>query len=171
MSETSFKDRAARRWDFGTITVDTVRRVRKELDGVNLYALVESEGGGVFQRIHADPVFACDLYYAVLRPDAEKNKIDKQTFDAAMYGDSLGEAREAFFAAVTDFFPSENHRDGLRKVIRTMTNAQKAGMANAVAIMEREAAKASAPPPDSKETPTGSPESPASPPADTPTAN
>jgi hypothetical protein len=95
-----FKDNAGRSWSV-CINVDAIRRVRSLLN-VNLLEIVE---GKLVERLIADPVLLCDVLYAVVKLDADAQKISDLDFGRAMAGDAIEHATTALLEELVDFFP------------------------------------------------------------------
>ena len=100
-----FKDNAGRSWSV-CINVDAIKRVRKLLD-VNL---LEIAGGQLIEQLAGDPVLLCNVLYAVLKPEADAQKISDEDFGRAMAGDAIEHATTAFLEELVDFFPSGRRR-------------------------------------------------------------
>ncbi len=140
----SFKDNSGRTWTL-RIDVDAVKRVRELLD-IDLLAVIE---GKHIDRLTNDPLFLCDVVYAVCKPQADERRVSDAEFGRGMYGDAFEAAYAALTEALIAFFPP-GRRAPLAKVIqKTKTLAEKA-MALAEAklddprlsqLLERELAK------------------------------
>ncbi len=101
----TFKDNAGRVWSV-QLDVAALKRVRSLL-GVNLLEVIE---GKLIDRLSNDPVFLCDVLYAVVKPEADAQKLTDEDFGRAMGGDALDGASAAFLEELVDFFPSPRRR-------------------------------------------------------------
>jgi len=97
----TFTDTAGRTWTLA-VHVDALKRVRA-LVGVDL---VEAVTGGLWARLLADPVLLCDVVFALVKPDADAQKVSDTDFGRAMAGDALGAALAALQEELLGFFPS-----------------------------------------------------------------
>ncbi len=122
----TFKDNAGRAWSV-QINVDALKRVRSLLD-VDLLEVLE---GKLIDRLSGDPVFLCDVLYAVVKPEADAQKISDQDFGRAMGGDALDGATAALLEDLVDFFPQ-----GRRKVLRKAMDKLGVFQAKALAVAE-----------------------------------
>ncbi|HOX08387.1 MAG TPA: hypothetical protein PK280_18475 [Planctomycetota bacterium] len=106
----TFKDNAGRTWSI-QVNVDALKRVRSLL-AVDLLEVLE---GKLIDRLSGDPVFLCDVLYAVVKPEADAQKVSDEDFGRAMGGDALDGAIAALSGELVDFFPQ-----GRRKVLRKL---------------------------------------------------
>lgn len=109
----SFRDNAGRAWAV-VVNVATVKRVRA-LAGVDLYGLVDDRFKGL-GKLLADPVTLVDVLYVIVKDEADKAGVTDEQFGAAMAGDAIQSAADAFTEALFDFFPDPRVRAGLRKI-------------------------------------------------------
>jgi len=110
MAMRTFKDNAGRTWSI-QVNVDALKRVRSLL-AVDLLEVLE---GKLIDRLSGDPVFLCDVLYAVVKPEADAQKVSDEDFGRAMGGDALDGAIAALSGELVDFFPQ-----GRRKVLRKL---------------------------------------------------
>jgi len=122
----TFKDNAGRAWSV-QINVDALKRVRSLLD-VDLLEVLE---GKLIDRLSGDPVFLCDVLYAVVKPEADAQKVSDEDFGRAMGGDALDGATAALLEELVDFFPSPR-----RKVLRKAMDKLGVFQAKALAVAE-----------------------------------
>ncbi|MBI1374491.1 MAG: hypothetical protein GC159_17375 [Phycisphaera sp.] len=104
---TTFKDNEGRDWQID-ITVDAIKRVKGLLD-VNLAEINapgSAEGGGVplMTRIETDIMLLCDVIYALCKPQADSHNVSDEQFGAALGGDAIAAAHDAFWRELADFF-------------------------------------------------------------------
>jgi hypothetical protein len=123
----TFKDNAGRAWSV-QINVDALKRVRSLLD-VDLLEVLE---GKLIDRLSGDPVFLCDVLYAVVKPEADAQKVSDEDFGRAMGGDALDGATAALLEELVDFFPQ-----GRRKVLRKAMDKLGVFQAKALAVAEQ----------------------------------
>jgi len=126
MAMRTFKDNAGRAWSV-QINVDALKRVRSLLD-VDLLEVLE---GKLIDRLSGDPVFLCDVLYAVVKPEADAQKVSDEDFGRAMGGDALDGATAALLEELVDFFPSPR-----RKVLRKAMDKLGVFQAKALAVAE-----------------------------------
>lgn len=110
----SFKDTDGRDWPFA-INVLAVKRVRAVV-GVDLYGLVDDGFRGLAEFL-GDPVKLVDVLWVLCEAEALKRQVSPDDFAAAMGGDSLERAADAFVAELIDFFPNPRARAGLTAVV------------------------------------------------------
>lgn len=108
----TFQDSAGRIWNI-TITVDGVRRV-KDLLGVNLARIIEprEKGGEVplMTDLEDDIMLLVDVIYALVKPQADAAGVSDEAFGAALGGEAIAAAHEAFWRELADFFRSLRRR-------------------------------------------------------------
>lgn len=109
----AFKDNAGRTWEV-SITVAQVKRVRGLL-GIDLYKLIEHEVRPLGELL-GNPCDLVDVIYVLCKDQAEAKQITDEQFGAALGGDALEDAANAFLQELIDFFPRQA-RDGLRKMM------------------------------------------------------
>lgn len=83
------------------VTVDTVEQLRGELN----LDLMQALGGDVIQRLGADPVLLVGAIYVTCESQIKERQLTERQFAGLIFGDVLEGAADAFFGAVTDFFP------------------------------------------------------------------
>ena len=103
----TFTDNAGRTWTI-VLTVNEVKRVKALLPGADLMAGVAD--GTLLERIGNDFVFMCDVVYAVVKPQADAQKVSDEDFGRAMAGDCLEKAATALVEELVDFFPEAKRR-------------------------------------------------------------
>jgi hypothetical protein len=116
----TFTDNAGRTWTI-VLTVNEVKRVKTLLPGVDLVA--NAADGTLFDRLGSDLVFMCDVVYAVVKPQADAQKVTDEDFGRAMAGDCLEKAAMALVEALLDFFP-EAKRRLLAKILAKLRSFQ-----------------------------------------------
>jgi hypothetical protein len=123
----TFKDNGGRTWTV-TVNVDAVKRVRSLLD-VNLLDVVD---GKLIERLAADPVLLCDVLYALVKPEADAQKVTDQDFGRGMAGDTIDLATTALLEELVDFFPQ-----GKRRLLQKALAKLKDWEAKALGVAER----------------------------------
>ena len=123
----TFKDNAGRTW---TVTVDVtaVKRVRSLLD-VNLLEVLD---GRLIERLAGDPVLLCDVLYALVKPEADAQKVSDEDFGRAMAGDAVEHATTALLEELVDFFPL-----GKRRLLQKALGKLKSWEAKALDVAEK----------------------------------
>lgn len=114
-----FKDRQGKQWEI-SITVGTIKRV-KDILGINLLDAVSTD---LLDTIRTDPVFLCDLLYAICKPQADRDGVTDIDFGEGLAGDSIADATDAFLSELVDFFP-QSQRNLLRKALAKVEQAEK----------------------------------------------
>lgn len=110
----SFIDTERRTWTVA-VTVDTVKRVRAQCDGLDLLAIT-SEKDGLMGRLMSDPILLADVLYAVCRPEADRLGVTSEQFGQALAGDAIEHGTTALLESIADFFPTAR-RTLLRQAI------------------------------------------------------
>lgn len=110
----TFRDEEGREW-LVKVHVAAVGRVRDRL-GVDLYGLVDDGMKGL-GALMGDPVKLVNVLYVLCQREAEARNISDEDFGAALAGDALEKATEAFLEALVDFFPSPRVRAGLTAIV------------------------------------------------------
>ena len=126
----TFKDNAGRAWSV-QINVDALKRVRSLLS-VDLLEVLE---GKLITRLADDPVFLTDVLYAVVKPEADAQKVSDVDFGRAMGGDAFDGASTALLEELADFFPQ-----GRRRVVRKAMEKLGIFQARALAVVEEKLA-------------------------------
>ena len=104
----TFADTTGHSWQVA-ITLDAVRRVR-DLLGVDLMDLTTGEPP-LLTRLGTDIVLLCDVIFVVVKPQADAAGVTDAQFGAALGGDTIAEAAEAFWGELADFFRLLRRKD------------------------------------------------------------
>ncbi|GIW89562.1 MAG: hypothetical protein KatS3mg108_3886 [Isosphaeraceae bacterium] len=118
----TFTDNAGRTWTVA-INVALVKRVRGVLD-LDLFKLLD-DGARPLGELLGDPVRLADVLFCLCKEEAEKRAVSDEDFGAALAGDAIGHAADAFVDELVDFFPHARGRESLKKLIaasRTLTD-------------------------------------------------
>jgi len=109
----SFKDSEGREWLIH-VNVSAVKRVR-DLTKVDLPGLI-GEGLG---KLLEDPVEFVNVLYVLVKPQADSRNppVTDEEFGAALGGDTLERAADAFVEELIDFFPAPR-RQPLRELMK-----------------------------------------------------
>ncbi len=115
-----FSDSAQREW---VLVVDVAAMRRAKKAGVDLSMPVIQ-----MQEFVADDVFVSDAIWAIISQDAKQRGITQEQFESAMNGATFDAAREALWAALTDYYdPKSTRATMLRAAIAQVeTETQKA---------------------------------------------
>jgi len=138
----TFEDKEGRVWD---VSLDMAGALR--IDASDFSELTDKEfsilrpEGEFFSRVLTDPPIICGMIWAIIQPQVkEKLGIDprepadpekglesgedraREAFLQGLDGDSMENARTAFWGAVSDFFPKQ--RTGLLALIEQWEKAQ-----------------------------------------------
>lgn len=108
-----FKDNSGKVWKI-ELNIAAVKRV---IDLLSLN-LLEPESGEppLLTRLGSDIILLCDLIYVLVKPQAEAEKINSEAFGAALGGDAILAAQEAFYQELIDFFRKSGRPDRLRMI-------------------------------------------------------
>ena len=112
----TFTDLEGRAWTV-QITINKVKAVRAALD----VDLLEAAGGNLFKELASDPVKVADILYVLCQGQHEG--VTDTDFGAALAGDVLDNAVNAFFEGLVDFFP-ERQRQILRTILDKVTDLE-----------------------------------------------
>lgn len=115
----TFTDNAGRVWTI-VINVATIKRVRAFLN-VDLARLFD-DGAKPLGELLADPVQLADVLYCLCKDEADRHSVTDMDFGAALAGDCLAQAADAFVDELIDFFPHVRGRENLRKLIQASRN-------------------------------------------------
>jgi len=104
----AFTDNAGRTWTI-SVTFGSIKRV-KELLGVNL-ARLEDGDPPLLTQLGTDVVLLCDVIYCLIKPQADAQDVSDEQWAAAMGGEAILSAHNAFYEALQDFFRSAGRPD------------------------------------------------------------
>ena len=110
----TFTDTTGRQWTIA-VNIHAIKRVRA-LIGVDLLTVVE---GSLFTKLVDDPIFLCDLIYALVKPEADAQQVSDEAFGQAMAGDAIEHATVALLEELVGFFHGAKRRmleKALRKI-------------------------------------------------------
>jgi len=117
----AFVDNMGRTWTV-SITYGTIRRVR-ELLGINLAEPQQGEPP-LLTRLGTDVMLLCDVIFALIRPQAEQQGVDDEQWAAAMGGEAILAAHDAFYEALEAFFRDAGRLDLAKAVRKQLTMIQ-----------------------------------------------
>lgn len=100
----TFRDQAGRVWT-PSVNVLSLRLVREQT-GFELGKLLD-DGLRRLNDLAADPELLCRVLFVLCRDQAERHRIDLDTFMVGVAGDCLADAFDAFLQAFADFCPSQ----------------------------------------------------------------
>ena len=109
----TFTDSQGREWQIA-ITVGSIKQVRDLLD-VNLAELTDGDPP-LLTRLEIDIVLLCDVIYALVKPQADESGVTDEQFGAALGGEAIRAAHDAFWEELADFFRSLSHTDQARAI-------------------------------------------------------
>lgn len=112
----TFKDAAGREW-LVRIDCNALRRIR---DGLGVSFGDWKEIGELLKRMLFDDLFACEVAYLVVKPEADQRKIGEEGFFAEMHGDAIARASEAVERGLVDFFRDPAIRAGVKAEIEAI---------------------------------------------------
>ena len=119
--KSSFTDTEGREWNL-TITIATVRRVRKALK----IDLLSKDMTEILEKVVCDPVMLCDVLFLIVEKEAESLGVTDEAFGEAMGGDAVEEGAKAFLGALGDFTPNPRDRARVGKALETILEAAEA---------------------------------------------
>lgn len=96
-----FTDSAGKTWAI-SLTIDAVKRIRGLL-GVNLLE-IEAGDPPLLTRLGLDIILLCDVIYAAIKPQTEAAGVTDEQFGAALGGEFIKAAQDAFYSELVDFF-------------------------------------------------------------------
>lgn len=99
----TFCDSQGRTWSLA-ITIDAIKRVQG-LCGVNLARLLEGDPP-LLTRLETDLELLCNVVYALVKPHADELGVSDSQFGAALGGEAIIAAHDAFWSELADFFRS-----------------------------------------------------------------
>jgi len=129
----TFTDNRGRVWTL-VINVAALKRVKAAV-GVDLVALIEDGFKGLDLLTRRDVIQFVDTLYVLCRDQAEAAKVTDEDFGAALFGDSLAAATDAFIGELVDFFP-QAQREAMTKARTKMGLVEKMAMARAMKALE-----------------------------------
>lgn len=116
----SFTDSNGTTWDV-SITVHSIKRVRDQFS-IDLSKILGDKDS--FAGLHDDVCQLADVLFAICSEQANAKGITFETFGAALDGDSLEAARDAFNESALSFLPAKK-RELMRQVLDTQKKAEK----------------------------------------------
>lgn len=116
-----FKDQEGRVWRC-SINVSTIARVRDTL-GVDLMQAFDPKSE-VYTKLIGDPVFLCNVLFAVVKTQADEKGVGSEAFGEALGGDALGLATDALVEGLAAFFPNPGTRGAYLAAYRAGRAAQ-----------------------------------------------
>jgi hypothetical protein len=108
----TFKDNKGREWPV-TINTSALKRVRDEL-GVNLGNEITLHESWV--KLRGDNLFVIEAAWSIIRPLAEPKNVTADDFADSMAGDAIGPCADAIMEGLQDFFRSPAIRHALQRV-------------------------------------------------------
>ncbi|MEM9108609.1 MAG: hypothetical protein AAGC72_01140 [Planctomycetota bacterium] len=97
-------------------------KVERSLE-VSFSALPEDKEGPIL-RIATDCMFVFRVLWILCEDQAVSRNIDEEKFSEGLVGDALGKAQAALLEAIAKFHPSEDRREGIRKVFGIIKSAE-----------------------------------------------
>lgn len=110
----AFRDSTGREWVL-RIDVSQAKRV-KARTSVDLVKLID-DNMALLSALLADPIQFVDVLWVLCEREAKDRAITDEMFGAALGGDSLGAATDAFVEALVDFFPDPSRRERMRRLL------------------------------------------------------
>ncbi len=121
----TFTDAKGRSWNV-SVTVASIKRVRAAI-GLDLL-----DYGAVMNELQ-DPIAQADVLFALVKPDAEAQKVTDADFGESLTGEVMEQAGAALMEALLDFTPAQR-KPALKKALG------KLGEANLLAAVAMEQA-------------------------------
>jgi hypothetical protein len=109
----TFKDNEGRPWVVN-VNVTTIKRVKDYL-GIDLRNLAEDKMKPLGEFL-ADEVQLVNALYVLCQEQADRQNVSDEQFGAAMYGDVIEDATNAFLEAWQNFFRGPR-REAIKKVL------------------------------------------------------
>lgn len=130
----SFTDNAGRTWTVA-INVTAVKRVRGLLK-IDLYKLVDDGFKGLSALV-GDPVQLADVLYCICKDEADAKQISDEDFGRALAGDAITLAADAFLEELIDFFPEAKARTSLRKIVTESRKVRNRLLSHAETVLDQ----------------------------------
>lgn len=111
----TFCDSQGRTWSL-SITIDAIKRVQG-LTGENLARLLDGNPP-LLSRLESDIELLCNCVYALVKPSADQQQITDQQFGAALGGEAITAAHDAFWEELADFFRSLRRSEVARAIAK-----------------------------------------------------
>lgn len=105
------KDNEDRAYELA-ITIGTYRQVKQDT-GIDL-ALINAPGPSgqpLIADLHNSTIVLLDVLWSLVRHKAQKNKVSRDVFDAAFFGEKFVETRTAFFEELELFFRNQGRTE------------------------------------------------------------
>lgn len=96
----TFTDNANRTWTI-SINVATIKAVKGIL-GIDLLSVID---GQLLDKLGNDPIMLGDMLYVLCKQQADAQGVSDEQFGAALAGDAIEAATNAFLQELVDFFP------------------------------------------------------------------
>ena len=116
----TFKDTKGREWKL-CVSLQTVKEIQKKWK-LNISQIVEADAD-VWKLLSNLEMFV-DVIWLMVSKQAEEQDVTEHDFGEAMYGDEILDARTAFLKALVEFFPSQERRDAIKKMIQIAVDAE-----------------------------------------------
>ena len=110
----TFTDSAGHTWTL-SITIDAIKRVQGLLPGVVLADLMAGDPP-LLTRLESDIVLLCDVIYALIKPQADTAGVTDVDFGAALGGEAITAAHDAFWSELADFFRKLGRADQAKAI-------------------------------------------------------
>lgn len=126
-------DGVGRVWKLG-LTIGGVKRVRELLDA-DLLEMIddrdEAKRLAAVERFTGDLVFAVDVIYLLLKPQADEAGVTEEAFAESMFGEPMENAFRAYVEEIVGFFRNPALSAALTAAIRRIDQAATAQTAGA----------------------------------------
>jgi hypothetical protein len=133
----SFKDNTGKVWVI-RVNVSTIRRVKEYLE-IDLRNLADDKMKPLGELLSDELTFV-NVLYVLCQDQADKQGITDEQFGAAMYGDVIEEATNAFLEAWQGFFRGPR-REAIKKVLAAGKKVGESALTKATARAEAVLAK------------------------------
>jgi hypothetical protein len=120
----TFKNADGPEWQI-SITYAAIKRVKGIIPEVNLAGYADGKPP-LSTRLVTDIELFCNTLYALCKPQCDERKLTDEQFGAALGGDAIYAAREAFFAEWADFFRGLHQTEAVAAIRRQAELMQKA---------------------------------------------
>jgi hypothetical protein len=101
----TFNDNQNRPWTLA-VNIHAIKRVRGLIE-VDLLTVAD---GSLLKQLVEDPVFLCDVIYALVKPEADAQGVTDEQFGCAMAGDAIEHATTALLPELVGFFHGAKRR-------------------------------------------------------------
>lgn len=127
----TIRDKDGRAYDL-SLNIQSYRRVKQDT-GIDL-TLTQSPGPSgqpLIVDLFGSAIVLLDVLWSIVRPNAQKEKVSRDTFEAGFFGPAFVEARQAFIEELELFFQTLG-RDDEAEMIKAVPGAERTNLAKII---------------------------------------